>query len=47
MRTIAEKYIDQGIEIGEARIIRMMLKTGSFIEVISKMTGLPVMKYVA
>ena len=46
MRTIAEKYIDQGIEIGEARgeakIIRMMFKTGSSIEVISKMTGLSV-----
>ncbi len=50
MRTIAEKYIDediaQGIQIGEAKgkakIIKMMLKAGSSIEIISKMTGLSV-----
>ena len=50
MRTIAEKYIDegiaQGIQIGKAKgkakIIKKMLKAGSSIEVISKKTGLSV-----
>jgi predicted transposase/invertase (TIGR01784 family) len=54
MRTIAEKYIDEGIDIGrqdgikigkaegKAELIRMMLKSGSSIETISKMTGLSI-----
>ncbi|WP_371222553.1 transposase [Orientia tsutsugamushi] len=44
MRTIAEKYIDEGIEIGEVKakqeLARNLLKAGFSVEFISENTGL-------
>ncbi len=44
MKTVAEKYIDEGKAEGKAEVIKMMINNGSAIEEISRLTKLSVTK---
>lgn len=42
MRTIAQKYIEEVEAKGEAKLLKMMLINGNFVEEIARITKLPV-----
>ncbi len=48
MRTVAQKYIDEGeakgIQIGEVKLIKMLMSKGISVNEIAKMTGLSISK---
>jgi uncharacterized protein YqeY len=44
MKTIAQKYIEEGEARGEAKLIQIMIKNGSSVEEIARMTRLSITK---